>query len=463
MNETQAPAGFTEALEREATAFGSARTRAALLCLTGAVIALLTCGFAAIWLDQRWGLSASEENALKVMLVVALASLFVGSALAVLGLTRGEGPTSDLSAQLPALDDSSDHDASHRVLFAAVEDSRKRVLSAVTPVRWGAALILLGLLAVVAQGMIFALAASADQEDSSVKPPAENASPKVDRQVLANAPVVLLHRAERYGPLDPAMFLANSALKWRRPGRDPTILPRRQVEGARIGAKCAEAKSGCAAYGPFMPFHLTRPHRPRARGVVKLGNGPLRLPPTRGMYLEEPDLLHRGQLIAEPDVPIFFHDKRLDDGSLEAVTYWLFFGFAKPWRPKSAPGHEGDWERLTIRFAKGQPTMLETAHLESPWAKVEKRFGHPAVYASLGSHTIAPKRATGRTPAARLCSSCPREPRGAGIVWRTWEGPNAARDVRQEPWFGYGGAWGHAGARGAESAPVGPTSFLTDR
>jgi hypothetical protein len=43
-------------------------------------------------------------------------------------------------------------------------------------------------------------------------------------------------------------------------------------------------------------------------------------------------------------------------------------------------------------------------------------------------------------------------------VWRTWQ---LLTDAQQEPWYGYGGAWGAVGTRPGTIGPLGPSAYKT--
>lgn len=80
--------------------------------------------------------------------------------------------------------------------------------------------------------------------------------------------------------------------------------------------------------------------------------------------------------------------------------------------------------------------------------------GHPIVYVANGSHASFPEVGDGNSvepcaewwhPGFTINRSLPANDHVAdgGVYWRTWEG--SLDSIEDEPWYGYGGAWGHAG------------------
>jgi hypothetical protein len=112
--------------------------------------------------------------------------------------------------------------------------------------------------------------------------------------------------------------------------------------------------------------------------------------------------------------------------------------------------HEGDWERITVFLdADERPTSaFYYAHhggAPSPWNTLEVDDGHPVVYSADGSH------ASFSRPFDALDLLDPDGPR-----WQTWEN---LVDVREQPWFGFGGAWGRLGPIADATGPLGPSPW----
>jgi hypothetical protein len=268
-----------------------------------------------------------------------------------------------------------------------------------------------------------------------------------------------LHARERFGPMDPALYLKRAQLRWRTPDADRVIRREGKLRPARIGKDCG---SRCETVGPYLPFQLTRPHlMDEAR--------PMRLPVSRGFYLEGANSQRPGQLVSDPPVPLFFEATRAADKTLR-ISYWAFFAFARPFRGNPrARGVEGDWERVTIVFdAKDKPALLRLprAPREVKWSALTLRDGHPLLYATARTHELATTPLSIRDRSARTCVSrdgrrrCTLRVRSDDLLWRPWLLDGGVRDVSEEPWYGFGGAWGHASSESRTTGPLGPSPYV---
>jgi hypothetical protein len=86
------------------------------------------------------------------------------------------------------------------------------------------------------------------------------------------------------------------------------------------------------------------------------------------------------------------------------------------------------------------------SHQDLPWSKVPKQGNHPLVFTAKGSHASysKPGRHHYFTDVA-----------GRGKQWKTW---NNLRTLRNQAWYGYGGAWGEVGVSKHTTGPSGPSS-----
>ncbi len=114
--------------------------------------------------------------------------------------------------------------------------------------------------------------------------------------------------------------------------------------------------------------------------------------------------------------------------------------------------HEGDWERITLYLDQldplGRPPSSVGFYRHSTntfrtWASVEKEGTHPIVYSAIGSHASLPSPGFGYIDVGD-----PDGPR-----WRTWE---RLESVLDQPWYGFGGAWGRVGRVRDSTGPLGP-------
>jgi len=115
--------------------------------------------------------------------------------------------------------------------------------------------------------------------------------------------------------------------------------------------------------------------------------------------------------------------------------------------------HEGDWERMTVYLDTADPANAppesvafyrHTTNTFRKWAGVEKTGGtHPVGYSGIGSHATLPTPGFGHIDVGD-----PDGPR-----WQTWEN---LVSVVEEPWYGFGGAWGRVGKVRESTGPLGP-------
>lgn len=118
--------------------------------------------------------------------------------------------------------------------------------------------------------------------------------------------------------------------------------------------------------------------------------------------------------------------------------------------------HEGDWERISIRLDdddqmtqvayyqhSGPPEIVASAGLDEP----------PEVRVARGSHASYPPRSAHRK--VRLIEHA--ELFGG---FRLELSPAQLSDVRAQPWYGYGGAWGRfLGPNTNQVGPIGPSPY----
>jgi hypothetical protein len=114
--------------------------------------------------------------------------------------------------------------------------------------------------------------------------------------------------------------------------------------------------------------------------------------------------------------------------------------------------HEGDWERITLYLDEDEPLgaaprsvvfYQHSTNAFRTWASVEKDGDRPVVYSAIGSHASLPSPGFGHIDVG--------DPHG--LRWRTWEALDAIVD---QPWYGFGGAWGRVGKVRDSTGPLGP-------
>lgn len=115
--------------------------------------------------------------------------------------------------------------------------------------------------------------------------------------------------------------------------------------------------------------------------------------------------------------------------------------------------HEGDWERITVYLDEADPEGAPPASVAfyrhstntfRKWDSVERKAEtHPVAYSAIGSHASLPTPGFGQIDVGD-----PKGPR-----WRTWE---ELASIVEQPWYGFGGAWGKVGKVRDATGPLGP-------
>ena len=141
------------------------------------------------------------------------------------------------------------------------------------------------------------------------------------------------------------------------------------------------------------------------------------------------------------------------------LQYWLYYPGQDQDRGIVRTGrHEGDWEMVQVRLdSGGRPVAVVYAQHEGAehcgWREVERRGGHPVVYAARGSHASYLRAGT----RDRLWPDPNDEANGQGRVVH----PRLVRVSADSPaWMRWPGRWGGARARwwipGEQDSPRGP-------
>ena len=115
--------------------------------------------------------------------------------------------------------------------------------------------------------------------------------------------------------------------------------------------------------------------------------------------------------------------------------------------------HEGDWERITVYLDQADPWKAPPASVAfyrhstntfRKWGSVEKEAKmHPVVYSAIGSHASLPSPGFGFIDVGDA----------DGPRWQTWDD---LAPIVEQPWYGFGGAWGRVGRVRDSTGPLGP-------
>jgi hypothetical protein len=322
------------------------------------------------------------------------------------------------------------------------------------------------------------------------------------------APLVSLHSDEPVAPMSVDLFLRNSRLFWAFQAgcsaRQKFIAGplTTTAQWRALGSGGFRQAGGCGHGDVYATSYYTRPYDKR-RTFVRHAD----LTGREGFYLDLDNGLRtrklatvteRGQRMLEPS-PVYFerHDEAGADGIANVrFTYWFFYPLNTPTinadlLPTAAadflksvelsPDHEGDWERISVLTRRiGDDLWLplsvrfheHAAHVDRAWQAVRKVrdddtgvMTHPRAFVAKGSHATYP--GPGRFPhtltvfgvritlddEVRACRRCP--------WWATWKSPEMLVDATQQPWYGFGGAWGQVGIQSEFTGPLGPSPRKT--
>lgn len=290
-------------------------------------------------------------------------------------------------------------------------------------------------------------------------PPAAHAA-AVPPLVKRYAPLLRVHPREHDLPMTAQDFIDHSSLRFSRVRHfDRTLAERGQVVAASLGAGCADAPSGCYESDGYQASDHTRPHdEPPPSGAA-------------GFYLDVDDAWRDGTR----SQPTFYYEVHRAADRI-TIDYWFFYGYSNPrvlgeHVSTTLGSHEGDWEGVEVMLqAPDRPLALRFhehgGHVDVAWPDVCKWTlvqqdcsapgGHPVVYSAHGSH--ASYATPGVTPQCWRPHLCTDDVRmDGGPAYHVWSRPLLS--ARAEPWFGFGGAWGHVGLLRDTTGPLGPSRY----
>ena len=466
------------AFQSELTSSMSLNVRGTAVGAASSIAILLLAEFSTTWLDDsRWKLEPEIwDIAMKVLLPVAVVTLALCILLSVVAVWPKRRWANEQKERIQCLNSGATQQEAV-LLLAMVEHQRRANERRSRLIRLAAFPLFIALTAVSAQCLIFAFVA--DPEDPARAGEAEEVPiddgtglPSAEDQArLAGvyAPLVYLHRSERYGPIDPTEFLEGSKLVWRKRRGSTTIAKRGTVEAPRLGRGCDRAPGGCYRFGDFLARELTRPFqnsRQRAKGLNE----------RRGFALEPNERARLGQAGRDPDVPMLWEFRRA--GNRLLITYWFYYGYSRPNDPRAEAvsdlsSHDGDWENVDVALEADASKPVGVffyghgAPSYRPWTSVCKVGppgddcsselpGHPVVYSALSSHASYPVAGSFEVHGDAGTAT---DVTAAGWRWESWDRPGGLRPVKAEGWYGFGGAWGRAKQIPGTTGPLGPSRW----
>lgn len=288
------------------------------------------------------------------------------------------------------------------------------------------------------------------------------------------APLLLFDSGEAYFPMSVESFISNSRLEWRHwqgacgPGVTnigKVLVARGAIEPERLGTVVKLAKyrhevldrETCEYTGPtFKTTALTRPYEEAKRSK--------RLQLDEGFVLNLGNDRRKTRRDDVDKVPLYY-ETGVNNAGQRWIRYYVMYGWSGPPAGGKASGfccHEGEWEGISLVFwgstldpTKARPAwayynahyagtkvqwhnVIRATDKGKIWPYSEKanvHLGtHPIVFVANKAHASYP------LPGGNGIGGVSDDTSGNGLKWRTWLSPTV--NVKTQPWYGFGGAWG---------------------
>ena len=306
-----------------------------------------------------------------------------------------------------------------------------------------------------------------DPADPYVDTAISNDAGTGDRQLSATAspvaryaPRVWIYSGEQYFPGSARLnFMRHSELRWSNDQWfDDKIAGRGQVRAVRLGVNASNPYSHRTCdvnpYPTCRTFYSYDYTRPRGHEADRNG-----LFDKDGFFLD-PKCCRGGVRTLSSD-PVYY-----DYQPYRYVTYWFFYPYDDG-EGNVNLNHEGDWERISVHLdANNNATQVRLyrhtsdCNLTVDWSNPYKVSGtqHPIIYSAGGTHGSYSRPGTHDTSCASSTwgFAITDDKTDAGYAWDTW---NRLADVRAQPWYGFGGAWGEIGNWDFTTGPLGPSRY----
>lgn len=310
--------------------------------------------------------------------------------------------------------------------------------------------------------------------------------PEVPETVTKYAPLVYLYPDDEFRPADPSEFIRRSELRWSHQATiacgDHLVAERGAVDASRLGQEPAYA------HNPRKPSNLLCHHREDVELSARAYTRPFDGSKRDNVLGQEDGYLKEGFFLDPENDPALRRGIQSVPGSPtyrgapvfyeyfqgRYVTYWFFYAYNEYRLPlpnvdAALQTHEGDWERVSIQLdADDNPLNVFYYHhadgMLAQWETIDKHDGtHPIVFSAKGSHGSYPAADLYPTEVPGLMDVAARGP-----MWTTWDD---LADVKAQPWYGFGGAWGEVSglvivptpfgslSGGDYTGPLGPSSY----
>jgi hypothetical protein len=294
------------------------------------------------------------------------------------------------------------------------------------------------------------------------------------------APILVIHPADRWPPVDPTAFVNACELRFASAGGKAVVAAAGKIAPARLGTaskRTAYTRTAKEIGKPVTAWQLSRPFAKSDKRIAGLhgssGFSLARTKPAKIVPLEQTPMLYEwrddatliywfcmaGSALPQDLFKAILEATGLENGlhAISPVELEVIAGL--PGVRSALLGlidtddlfeaqttlatfdvhdevHQGDWEGVTYKF-KGKVPLSAGLHqhgrlVDVPLKSLKQVGGHAVMYCARGSH------ATVATPA----TSGAEEVAPDGPMWQP--PPELVLDAKTQPWYGFGGSWGQA-------------------
>lgn len=254
-------------------------------------------------------------------------------------------------------------------------------------------------------------------------------------QIAQFAPIVRIHPAEAYRPMNADEFLARARFRHHRGFQSDQGFHRTLQQWITTDSHDAVyygiPNNVLAAY----TLHADgRNRRPRDANCGDSYN----------VFLQTDGRL-TGPAAPTGVVPTYYHYRRVSDR--HQIQFWWFCGFNDS---VGTVNHQGDWEHVTVNIQRGAIVgAFFAAHEGGEFYGVGHglRFvgTRPLVYMAKGSHASYPTTGTWTFGIDETADGGPE-----------WNTGLMVRSLAAQPWKDFAGAWGEVGSTSTTTGPLGP-------
>jgi hypothetical protein len=311
----------------------------------------------------------------------------------------------------------------------------------------------------------------------------------VPTEVEENAPSISLHPEEEYPPADPAAWLSQAELYWYDGEQRERVFPDSaralfeqgplgggfRFNGRGLGERTRPHDSQRPPHDRLSGFVLTTDEKPEEASPEEpipvfyeyvegtyvtywvyfpWSTVPLEIKGLRDLVgleaaaAESPEAVDNAALALTEMYPDLV--EAAAPTALEALSLRDVFHSVVRWVGDRWPViHEGDWEGISVALGSGEARRAAYfQHGKGPEIRTLEPGESPRVFIARGSHASYPD-VDPFSKGSRLFKSYEvlgdAEPARIELL-----------DVRSQPWYGFGGAWGTPGRTSTETGPLGP-------